>query len=214
LDGVLVGNTVNIDDFIDTGDFTEQSFVIPKADFGLTTQNVNSMRITILRSGGIKPTVKFDDFQWESSGSTLLYKATTPAGTRFHITELRIAIADNITGITTVTGATETATVPNLAFDTLMGVSALTNGLVFSRVQKGKTLFAVSIKQLGDFLATGSNIVNHISDGTNSFITILVEFPEPIVLEGGSDDFLAFSVSDDLSGLLQFTAAARGALEV
>jgi len=214
LDGVLVGNSVNLNDFIDTGDFTEQNFVVPKADLGLTTQNVNSMRLTILRTGGAKPTVKFDDFQWENTGAPIVFKATTPGSTRFHITEFRIAIADNITGITTVSGATENATVPNLAFNAFLGVSALTNGVTFARVQKGKTLFSVTIKQLGDFLATGSNIINHISDGTNTFITILIEFPEPIVLEGSSDDFLSFTINDDLSGLLVFTAAARGALEV
>jgi hypothetical protein len=95
-----------------------------------------------------------------------------------------------------------------------MGItSPLTNGVVFNRVQKGKTLFSVTIRQLGDFLSVGSNIINHISDGTNTFITMLVEFPEPIVLEGGPDDFLSFTVSDNLSGLLQFTASTTGALE-
>jgi len=212
--GVLVGNSVNLNDFIDTGNFSEQGFVVPKAELGLTTQLLDGMTITITRLGGTKPTIKFDDIQFEQTGTPAIFKATTPAKTLFHITEIRIAIADNITGITTVAGATETATVPNLAFDALLGVSALSNGLIFSRVKKGKTLFSVTIRQLGDFLATGSNIVNHVSDGTNSFITLLVVFPEPIVLEGGTDDFLSFTVNDNLSGLLQFTAAARGALEV
>lgn len=214
--GVAVGNSVNLNDFIDTGDFTEQNFVVPKADLGLTTQLLDGMTITITRLAGTKPTIKFDDIQFEQTGDPAVFKATTPLGTRFHITEIRIALADNITGITTVAGATETATVPNLGFDDFMGItSPLTNGILFSRVQAGKTLFSVSIRQLGDFLATGSNIVNHISDGTNTFITILVEFPVPIVLEGGeSENFLAFTINDDLSGLLQFTAAARGALEI
>ena len=102
-----------------------------------------------------------------------------------------------------------------LAYDALLGVSALTNGLNFQRIQGGKVSFAVSIKQLGDFLSTGSNIVNAISDGTNTFLTLLIEFPEPIVLEpGNAENFLSFTVNDDLSGFLQLTAAARGAVEV
>ena len=96
-----------------------------------------------------------------------------------------------------------------------MGItSPLTNGVVFNRVQKGETLFSVTLRQLGDFLSVGSNILNHISDGTNTFITIRLEFPEPIVLGGGPDDFLSFTVSDNLSGLLQFTAVATGAVEI
>ena len=217
LAGVAVGNSIDLNDFIDTGLLgTQQNFVIPKAELGLTTQTVDEMILLITRTGGAKPTVDLDDIQLEKAGGSLIYKATTPLGTRFHINEIRIALADNITGITTVAGNTETATVPNLAFDDFMGItSPLTNGIVFTSVQAGKTLFSVTINQLGDFLATGSNIVNHISDGTNTFITILVEFPVPIVLQGGeSENFLSFTISDDLSVLLQFTAAARGALEI
>lgn len=217
LAGVAVGNTVDLNDFIDTGLLgTQQNFVIPKAELGLSIQTVDEMILLITRSGGAKPTVDLDDIQFEKAGGSLVYKATTPLGTRFHINEIRIALADNITGITTVAGNTETATVPNLGFDDFMGItSPLTNGIVFTSVQAGKTLFSVTINQLGDFLATGSNIVNHISDGTNTFITILVEFPVPIVLQGGeSENFLSFTISDDLSVLLQFTAAARGALEI
>jgi hypothetical protein len=215
LAGVAVGNSIDLNDYIDTGNFAEQSFVVPKADLGLTTQLLDGMVITMTRLGGTKPTVKFDDIQFEQTGTPAVFKATTPIGTRFHITELRVALADNITGITSVADASENATVPNLAYDDFMGItSPLTNGVVFTRAQKGKTLFSVTLRQLGDFLSAGSNIVNHISDGTNTFITILVEFPEPIVLEGGPSDFLSFTISDNLSGLLQFTAAARGALEV
>ena len=215
LAGVDVGNSVDLNDFIDTGDFAEQSFAIPKVDFGLDAQTVDDMDITIIRLAGTKPTIKFDDFQIEETGTPAVFKATTPGGTRFHVTEIRIVIADNITGITTVAGATENATVPNLAYDDFMGItSPLTNGVVFARVQNSELVFSINIKQLGDFLSTGSDIVNHVSDGTNTFITLLIKFPKPIILDGDKDDFLSFTVNDNLSGLLQFTAATRGALEM
>jgi len=209
LDGVLVGNTVNLNDFIDTGDFTAQTFVIPKADLGLTTQNFNSMRIIVTRTGGAKPTIKFDNLQWENTGTPIIFKATTPLGTRFHITEIRIRMEDAISTVLT------DASMPNLLIDQLLGVSALANGIVFSRVQKGNTLFAVTLKNLGDFLATGSDLINVTGNATNTGFTLLVRFPEPIVLEGGeSENFLSFTINDNLSGLTRFTAAARGALEI
>jgi hypothetical protein len=215
LAGVAVGDSLLLNSYIDTGDFAEQTFVIPKADFNFATTVVDGLTLALVRAGGPKPTVKFDDIQMEAAGDPLIFKATTPKGTKFHITELRIAIADNITGITSVADASENATVPNLAYDDFMGItSPLTNGVLFSRVKGGKTIFNVSIKQLGDFLATGANIANHISDGTNTFITMVIEFPEPIILNGTNDDFLSYTINDNLSGLLQFTAAARGALEV
>jgi len=45
-------------------------------------------------------------------------------------------------------------------------------------------------------------------------MTLLVEFPEVIVLDGGTDNFLSFTNSDDLTSLLEFRGAARGALEL
>ena len=96
----------------------------------------------------------------------------------------------------------------------LKRIFRLTNGILFQRIQNGKILFSVTLRQLGDFLATGSNIVNHISDGTNTFITLLIEFPEPIILDGSTFDELRFTINDDLSSLIRFTAAARGALEI
>lgn len=214
LAGVTVGNNVDLNDYIDTGLIgTEQSFAIPKADLGLTTQSIDGFSILLSRTGGTKPTMTFDDIQLEQTGTPAVFKATTPLGTRFHVSEIRISLADNITGITAVSGATQNATVPNLAYDAILGVSALSNGIVFARVQKGKTLFSVTFRQLSDFLAT-ADIFNHVSNGTNTFITLLVKFPEPIVLAGGLDEFISFTINDNLSGLLQFTAIARGAIEI
>ncbi len=210
LAGVLQGNAVDLNDYIDTGLLgTQQNFVIPKADLGLSTQTVDDMNLFLVRTGGPKVVVDLDDIQLEKAGGSIVYKATTPKGTLFHINELRLGLADNITGIVA------NGTMHGLAYDDFMGItSPLSNGIVFQRVQNGEVNFSVTINQLGDFLATGSNIVNAISDGTNTFITLLIEFPKPIILNGNKDDFLSFTVNDDLSGLLQFTAAARGALEV
>ena len=208
LDGVLVGNSVNLNDFIDPGDFAAQTFVIPKAEFGLIGQNINSMRITITRIGGTKPTIAFDNLQWENTGTPIVYKSTTPVGTRFHITELRIRIEDALTAVLT------DGSMPNIDPSAILGVSELTNGIVFARVQKGKTLFSVSLKNLGDFFATGSDVVNVTGNGTNQGLTLLVTFPEPIILEGGSGNFLSFTINDTMTNLTRFTAAARGGLEI
>lgn len=212
--GVAVGNSVDLNDYIDTGNFAEQTFVVPKADLGLTTQLLDGMTLTITRIGGTKPTIKFDDIQFEQTGTPAVFKATTPLGTRYHIDRLRFVMADNVSSIVTVAGATANATLQGLAYNALLGVSALTNGIVLQSVRGGKVGFSVVLKQLSDFLGAGSVITNAISDGTNTFISMELDFTERIVLEGGSDNFLSLTVNDNLSGLLQFTAAARGALEV
>ena len=207
--GVLVGNSVNLNDFIDTGDFGEQNFVIPKTDLGLTTQLLDGMTLTITRSGGTKPTIKFDDIQFEALGDPAVFKATTPLGTRFHITEIRIRMEDAISTVLT------DASMPNLLIDQFLGVSSLSNGIVFNQTQKGNVIFSVNLKNLGDFLATGSDLTNATGNATNTGFTLIIPFPEPIILqEGESENFLSFTISDNLSDLTRFTAAARGALEV
>lgn len=210
--GASVGNSVDLNDYIDTGNFTEQGFVIPKADLGLTTQLLDGMTIAMTRLGGTKPTVKFDDIQFEQTGTPAVFQATTPLETRYHIDKIRFVMADALDAFVTVAGATENATLPALSYDKLLGVSALSNGIVFQRVQGGEVLFSVALKQLSDFLSF-STITNAISDGTNTFISMEMDFFEPIVLEGGPGNFLSLTISDNLSGLLQFTAATRGALE-
>ncbi len=215
LNGVTVGNNVNLNDFIDTGNFAEQSFVIEKSFLGLVSQEVNDLRITITRAGGVKPTIKFDDLTLEpvAGVNPAIFKATTPFGTLFHITEIRISIADALSGI--VTGSTTTyPTMPGLSYDKILGVSALTNGIVFSRQQDGVTVFAVNLKQLGDFLGTGSSLASVISDGTNTHIALEIRFPEPIILNGAENSFLSFTINDNLSGLLVFSATAHGAIEI
>lgn len=215
LNGTTVGDQLNLNDFIDTGDFSEQSFAIPVGDFNFGTDIINELAIVITRIGGNKPTIKFDDLQWEEIGASEVYKATTPIGTRFHVSEIRIGLADDETGIVTVVGATENHSITNLGYDKILSLSALTTGIVFRLVQNGNTIFSVSFRQLGDFLAIGANLINPISDGTNTFFTLLIPFPEPIVIEGTPlDDFLSFTINDNLSSLLQFTAVARGALEI
>ncbi len=217
---VNVGNSIDLNDFIDTGLLDAyQAFVIPKDSFGIVSETVDEIDMTLIRTGGARPTFRFDVWQIENTGTPAIFKATTPLGTRFHITEIRIRIEDAFDSTLIVNESTNTAapkpTMPNLPIDQLLGVSALSNGIVFNRVEKGKTLFAVNLKDLGDFLATGSDLVNVTGNATNTGFTLLVKFPEPIILEGGeSKNFLSFTINDNLSGLTRFTAAARGALEI
>jgi len=208
--GAQIGDTLLLSDFIDTSLIgTNQNFAIATSLFNFPSSTVDGFTITITRTGAAKPTMSFDDITLQQTGTPLEYKATTPLGTRFHVTGIQITLAD------VVTLPLDSLDMPRLSFQAIMNINALTDGIVFRYVQEGKTSFSVIIKQLGDFLATGANINNAISFGTTAMITLLLEFPEPIILEGGeSENFLSFIINDNLSGLVQFTAVARGAIEI
>lgn len=211
LGGVPIGTPINLNDYIDAGNFNEQSYVIPKADLGIIDEIVDEVTITILRSGGTRPVIKFDDLQINEVGNPLVFSVQLDTDEFICVRELVISIASTNTGITTVSGATENATVPNLSYNKFMSLDELTNGLLFIRTRKGKVSFAISLRSIGDFMGGGATITNHISDGVNTFITLRIVYEEPLVLDGSVGDSLNFIVGDDLSGLLKLTAIARGA---
>jgi len=213
LAGVPVGSAVNLNGHMDVGNFSEQSVSISKADFGLTTQLIDGFSITITRTGGAKPTIKFDDIQLEETGSPLEFKVAAARGTRLHVHEVRIGLADNIAGVVTVAGATENATMTGLSYNKFMSISALANGFTFSHTDHEGVVSSISVRQLGDLLTAGADLVSFpISDGTNTFIALVIKLEQPVILFNG--DKLAFTINDNLSSLLQFTASAIGSLEV
>ncbi len=210
LAGVLVGNSVNLNDFIDTTIIgSAQNFAVLLTDMGIIGQSVDGFTVTLGRSGGPQASFTLDDITLEQTGTPLVFKVESDPNEAFHVDEIRIAFADTLAG--TVTNGTAFG----IAHDQILGVTALSTGIVFRRVQNGETNFSGTFKTVGDFLATGSNLINPISDGTDTFFTLLVEFPEPIILEGPAEDnFLSFTINDNLAGLTKFTAAARGAVVI
>jgi len=209
LNGTLVGNSVNLNDFIDTSDFTEQSFAITKVNFGLANGSlVNSLRVTLLRTGGAKPTFKLDDLQLEASGDPAVFSLNVDRGDRFHIEELVFAYADDVDSQDNAD-----ASMPNLAYDAILGVSALTIGFTITRSKGGKTLTSATIKTLGAHISAGAKADEPWSDGTNTFVVLRAIFKAPLILSGDADDTLTITINDPMNGLIQFTAAARGGLE-
>ncbi len=208
LAGILVGNSIDLNDYIDTGDIgNAQNFVVPKADLGLSVQLIDGMTVTLLRTSGPQVGFTLDDIQLEAAGTPAVFKTSSDPEAPFHITELRMAFADTFAG--TVTDGT----MPGLAHDQFLGEAELANGINFQRVQDGKTIFSVNLRTVGDFLATGSQLIDQISDGTDTFFVLQAAFPEPIVLQGPAElNFLAFTITDNLAGLTRFTAVARGAV--
>lgn len=207
LAGTLLGNPVNIDDYIDTGIFTEQSFAIPKADLGIGPLTVDELTITITRTSGLRPTIKFDDFQIEETGNPAVFSLNIDIEDRFHITELTFAYADVLTGILA------DATMPALSFNKILDLAALPIGFTINRSKKGKTLFSANIRTLGGHISAGAIPDIPWSDGTNTFLILRVKFILPLILTGAPDDTLTIQINDPMDGLLQFTASARGSLE-
>lgn len=205
LAGVPVGDALSMNDFINTGDFSEQSFSIPMTTFNTGGATVDELDLTIVRSGGVKPTIAFDDFQIEETGEPISFRAAAPSGTTFLARRLRLLFVD------AQASTLASGTMPNLSYDKLLAVPALANGIVLRRVDNGETLFSVNFRQLSDILFAGADIAEVFSDGTNTGLLLEAKFPDPILLKGDTNNnYVEIIINDDLSGLLLFNGAIIG----
>lgn len=216
LNGVAVGSSVNLEDFIDTSNFSEQSFVVPISNFSFPSNNINGMTIEILRMGGAKPTIKFDDLQWEATTATapLEYSVTISNDELFVVDSVIFSFADDYTGIATVAGATENHNGHYLAWDQFLGVSGLTNGITFLRQEDNVSKSAGTFRNIADIVQSGGVITNYMSNNTKTYFSVMIDLQHPIRLYGLTNDKIALTINDDMSGLTKFTVLAIGRVEV
>lgn len=194
--GIRVGTGIRIEDYINESLNDEwQNAVIPLADLTLAGVTIDSLAIEIMAKAGKGPKVYFDDIQVEETGTPIEYRITPRANTKFRVSSIRITMADNITALT---------------YNKFMGLTELGNGVNFSRVSSTLEGFDTTISSLQDFLFVGFDVVTKETDATNTIVTLVYPFPEPVLLDSAGLDYISASVSDDLTSLLFFRMAAIG----
>jgi len=213
----IVGTIVNINNYVNVSSLnTWQKFSIPLSDMNLSGQSINAIRIATISSTGTTQDYYLDDIQLEETGSKSYWVKKPESFDKYvYISELNVFIADNMSGITTVTGSTENATLQNISYDKLMGLSALTNGINFQLINNSAVVFNYNFKQMSDFLNypfLDSFITG--GDGTNSWVRLRYRFDTPIVLRDYYTDYFRIETSEDLSSLLDFKVSVGGKEEI
>jgi len=189
--GTAFGNSVNINEYIDTGDFTEQNFTVPTEDFNLSATVIDEMNLTITRAGGAKPVIKFDDFQIENTGTPVVFKYQPLNGQTRKLIAIRTIMSDGTAGTSD--------------FSTILGVSELTNGIGVSAQSNGKQVFSGAFTKLGDFLQTPNTQYEDRVGNVNTWLTINTQFADnQVILKGDQKDNITYQINDDLSGLSFF----------
>ena len=213
---VDAGNSVNIGDYVDTTVLGAwQQFTISKSDMGLTTQTVDELTIKTVDTGpSLPPNYYIDDLQWEQSGTlnAVRFDLTPNNGTWLHVDTIKIIMAASHSGVITVKDATENATLPGIAYNAFLSVSALDTGIQFHKNSKGAVELIGVVKQLSDFLQfPGSRIDSYGGDGVNAWLTITFDMAAPWVLKAEYNDFLSMTINDPLNGLqlLRMSAGCR-----
>ena len=106
-------------------------------------------------------------------------------------------------------------TLPEISYDALLGVSALTFGLLYQRIQGGEEIFSFPTRQVSDWMQMpGCTMDIAIGDASNTLITLEIPFEVPEIIKAEDDDELRIWVQDNLSGLLILRMVAAGFEEV
>lgn len=212
--GTQVGKSVKLSNFIPVYDFnTWLNFVLPKAAFGITTETINELTITVESTGsGLAPDVYLDMMQIEENGVPLEF-VVNPQFLGQPIDGFLTSIKYTIEG--PVTSVLSGATSPTIPFDSFLGIPELYNGVVFQFTRDfgggSVPLFGLTFKNLRDIIDDASATVDDRGtslDGTTTWVTIFINFREPLPFNGTTQDQIKLIVNDPLSGLKSFTAKA------
>jgi len=206
--GLVVGDAVLLENYLDynTQDVW-QKIVIPLLDFGdlagYTT--LDALRVKQVAIEGKAPKYYLDDIQFEQTGTPVTFELAADKETWLHVESFTFSLADAMAG-TLVNG-----TMPYLAYDKILG-ETLVAGITYKRTQNEVVRYAVNVKSLLDLLQlAGSEVSASGSDGTNTWVTIIIKHIAPLILKNG--DVLSFTVSENLTGLLHFRISAGCKIE-
>ncbi len=196
-----IGDSVRLQDYFNPTSFDIwQKVNIPLGDMGLLSGTIDAIRFQLAFKSGPAPTFFIDDIQFEQLGPPIEFRATKDPDKDYYVHKLRFSLADDITV---------------LEYNKLMGLTALTNGIVFQRVQKDIVTFSASLSQMSDFWRVGSNTLNQQQGASIMFLNLEVTFTEPIILTGSAtSNYISLTISDDLSGLVLFNANLLGAYKL
>ena len=208
--GTQQGNALNIADYININTLNSwQKFSIALGDFGIGAATIDSFRITTVDLGpGVAPDYYIDDLQVEETGSPAKFVIQPEKGTWMHVKSIHVMMAD------AYAGTLADATMPNIPYNSLLGVAALSTGITYRRRNGGVIVNSASIKQFSDLMFfSNSQVTGCGSDGTNTWVVVNITFSDSIILKSEEEDEMSLTINDDMSGLLLFRVGVGSKIE-
>jgi len=201
-----VGNSIAIEDYINEFSFDIwQSVTVPFSDLGLSDTDFDAFRMAhTAKGGGKSPKFYIDDFQVEETGTPAIFKVEPDFNEIFNVERMTLTFIDALNN-TLASGTT-----PSISYDKILGETKLTTGIQLLRIQSESIKFGAIITCIGDLTRGGATIRDNYGDGTNTVISFDIDFSVPVPLDPRSRDSLSITISDNLTGLISFTALARG----
>ena len=209
--GLQIGDAVDLSDY-----FTYDSYdvwhkvTIPLTDMGdlSGSTTLDALRVRIVGAEGKSAKFYLDTIQFEETGTPIKFCLKPDKGTWLHVNSFQILMADAFTG------TVSDGTMPGIPYNSILGVSKLATGITYRRVTNGVILSSANIQQFLDFMAfSNAQITGSGSDGTNTWVTVNMQFTEPVILKAEDEDEMSLTVNDDLSGLLVLRVGAGSKIE-
>ncbi|MCK5763372.1 MAG: hypothetical protein KAH05_04565, partial [Clostridiales bacterium] len=148
-----VGDIADIGNYIDIGLLKSwQKFTIPLSDLSLTGKNIDSFRIRTIDIGtGVPPNYYLDQIDMQASleegEPSIVFTIEPKVGTWMYIESFTFFFGDD--DFSTIL---ENSTMPNIPYDSLLGVGPLSNGLTYNRFYNDKIIVTEVINQLSDLI--------------------------------------------------------------
>ncbi len=204
----MVGNEVNIGDFVSTITLGEwQQFAIPLENMGLEGDTIDAFRVRTQRGTSI-PNYYLDDIQIEESGGSIEYVIQPELG------EKGFASSINLTMIDAFAGTLAAATMPNIPYDSFLGVARLPVGILYREYQNNEVSTSYVMHQFSDLINfPTADLHSFGSDGTNTWFSLRFTLEAPLKLVRDNADRITITIQDDLTGLLQFRASSHILIE-
>jgi hypothetical protein len=192
-----LGNSVNIADYVTSSTDEWQKFSIPLVDLGISglPTTFDSLRFSS-QNNNFEGYLDYIELQATGGVDITSYSIRPKKNTWLYVKEIQFALADELDS------TLANASMPSLSYDTMLGLPALSTGIVYQRIQNGIVRETLVVKTVGDWLQFATARINTlVCDGTNTFLTIGSKFMEPIILKSEDGDELRVIISDNLSGL-------------
>lgn len=191
-----IGNRVGVGSYVNTTSYNVwQKFVIPITEFGSLGSSFDALRVIAIG----KTDCYFDDIKFntvaEGNQGATQYIVKPELNTWLYTKSINVTMVDAYDS-TRINGTTL-----SIPYNSFLGVSPDV-GLVYQRVQYGKTVFSTATKGIIDIIQRPGGRIDAASyDGTYTMVKVSNMFSYPILLKYENDDRMTMTLSDDYSGL-------------
>ena len=209
--GLQIGDAVDLSNYFTYDQYDVwHKLTIPLTDMGdlSGSTTLDALRVRIVTAERKSAKFYIDVLQFEETGTPIKFTLAPTRGIWLHVNSFQILMAD------AYAGTLADATMPSIPYNSLLGVSKLATGITYRRITNGEIISSANIQQFLDFMAfSNAKVTGYGSDGTNTWVTVNMQFTEPVILKSEDEDEMSLTVNDDLSGLLVLKGGAGSKIE-